>query len=468
MSVFNLLNVGRSAMNATAFGTQTHGQNAANAATEGYTRRVARLQPVAPPPPGGGGARATGARRKIDPYVERRLLGARTEQGGAEARLEVLGGLDLTFADESGNVAEALAAFEGSLRELAAYPGDAGAREAVLGRAEALERAFQSAASQLTGLRDDANDRVQDEVRTLNERLERVASLGNAIARSELSGREASDLRDQRDQVLRELADQVPLTVLPRDDGQVTLLLGGTLQLVDEDGNVSPLGTQVDAATGDVRVTRTVAGAVQDITDQLAPADGARGRLGGTLEARDGALAAARAALDQLAFDLSGAYNAVHAAGIDALGGTGSNLFDPIGAVEGAAASFRVSADVRDQPERLAAAQDATALPSDDRNALALADLAQANTALGGTATATEAYAALLAQVGADVRFARGDLDRTGGLRSQTEALREAVSGVNTDEEMVGLMEFQRAYQASLRVVQTADEMLAELLQLKR
>ena len=86
----------------------------------------------------------------------------------------------------------------------------------------------------------------------------------------------------------------------------------------------------------------------------------------------------------------------------------------------------------------------------------------------GAAATATEAYAALLAQAGADVRFARGDLDRTGGLRSQTEALREAVSGVNTDEEMVGLMEFQRAYQASLRVVQTADEMLAELLQLKR
>ena len=247
MSVFNLLNVGRTAMNATAFGTQTHGQNAANAATEGYTRRVARLQPVAPPPPGGGGAQATGALRKIDPYVERRLLGARTEQGGAEARLEILGRLDTAFADEEGNVAEALAAFEGSLRELAAYPGDAGAREAVLGRAEALERAFRSAAGELARLRQDAGDRVSDEVRTVNERLGRIAELGNAIARSELSGREASDLRDQRDQALRELADQVPITVLPRDDGQVTVLLAGNLQLVDEDGNVSPLGTRVDA-----------------------------------------------------------------------------------------------------------------------------------------------------------------------------------------------------------------------------
>ncbi|MEO0322335.1 MAG: flagellar hook-associated protein FlgK [Myxococcota bacterium] len=466
MSVFNLLNVGRSAMNATAFGTQTHGQNAANAATEGYTRRVARLQPVAPPPAGGGGAQASGSLRKIDPYVERRLLGARTEQGGAEARLEVLGGLDTTFADEPGNVAEALAAFEGSLRELAAYPGDTGAREAVLGRAEALERAFRSADAQLTQLRGDANDRVQDEVRTLNERLDRVAELGNAIARSELSGREASDLRDQRDEALRQLADQVPITVLPRDDGQVTVLLAGNLQLVDEDGNVSPLGTQRDPATGDVRVTRVVAGAVQDITGELAP-DG-EGRLGGTLAGRDGALTAAQEALDQLAFDLSAAYNAVHTTGVDALGGTGRNLFEPPAAVAGAAAAFRVSVDVRDQPERLAAAEDALALPNDDRNALALAELAQGNTALGGTATATEGYTALLAQVGADVRFARGDLDRADGLLSQTQALRESVSGVNTDEEMVGLMEFQRAYQASLRVVQTADEMLAELVQLKR
>ena len=215
-------------------------------------------------------------------------------------------------------------------------------------------------------------------------------------------------------------------------------------------------------------MTRTVAGAVQDITAELAPGGDARGRLGGVLHARDGALATARDSLDQLAFDLSGAYNAVHAAGIDALGGTGRNLFEPPGAVVGAAGAFRVSADVRDQPERLAAAQDALALPNDDRNALALADLADAAAALGGTATATEAYAALLAQVGADVRFARGDDDRAGALLQQTEALRESVSGVNTDEEMVGLLEFQRAYQASLRVVQTADEMLAELLQLKR
>jgi flagellar hook-associated protein 1 FlgK len=53
-------------------------------------------------------------------------------------------------------------------------------------------------------------------------------------------------------------------------------------------------------------------------------------------------------------------------------------------------------------------------------------------------------------------------------LRESTVAhattLRESASGVSLDEEMVNLSRYQRAYEASLRVLRTADEMLAELV----
>ncbi len=45
-------------------------------------------------------------------------------------------------------------------------------------------------------------------------------------------------------------------------------------------------------------------------------------------------------------------------------------------------------------------------------------------------------------------------------------SLREATSGVSTDEELVDMQQFQRAYQASLRVMRTADELLQELMRI--
>jgi flagellar hook-associated protein 1 FlgK len=39
-----------------------------------------------------------------------------------------------------------------------------------------------------------------------------------------------------------------------------------------------------------------------------------------------------------------------------------------------------------------------------------------------------------------------------------------ADSGVNLDEEMTGMLMFQRAYQASARVITTVDEMLDTLV----
>ena len=67
---------------------------------------------------------------------------------------------------------------------------------------------------------------------------------------------------------------------------------------------------------------------------------------------------------------------------------------------------------------------------------------------------------------GTAVRDAQADVDEWTAHRSQIAALRESVSGTSSDDEMVALMSYQRAYEASLRVVQVADDMLAQLVQL--
>ncbi len=458
---FSILNVGRNGMGAHAFGSHVASQNATNSTTEGYTRRIARLEAIPPPPQGGGGSRAVGSRRVVDPMLERRLLGARSDMGSAEGQMTVLKVLDQSFADGPGDLAEAIAAFEGSIADLASHPNEGGAREAALGSAEALTRAFRRVAGELRDERSRVNESIADEVRTLNERVSKIASLGQEISKAELGGREASDLRDQRDQLIREVSSQVPVKVFEKDNGQVNLLLGGTVSLVDEHGNAHPLEATPNPGSGDIVVRRNLSGVATDVREFLSP-----GKIGGLFDARDGALQAAQDALDTLAFDMANAYNGVHSAGFGLDGVGGRDLFATTATAPGAAAAFELSADVVGQPDNLAAATAAGTVPGDNRNALALVALADG--AVSGGQSVIEGYSALVADVGVSTRSARGEAERSEAALSQVEALRQEISGVSSDEEMVNLMQFQRGYQATVRIVQTADEMLQELINLKR
>ena len=51
---------------------------------------------------------------------------------------------------------------------------------------------------------------------------------------------------------------------------------------------------------------------------------------------------------------------------------------------------------------------------------------------------------------------------------TQIEALRESVSGVSLDEELTRLLIFQRAFEASARLITVADDLLQTVINLGR
>lgn len=462
MSLYGILGVGASGLRAATVGVNVASQNATNAATPGYSRREVLQDPVSGPPLGGGGVLARGPTRAVDRFVERRLLGATASHAEADARLSALGPVDDALSESAG-LGSALDAFEGAMQALAGSPTDTAVRSDVLASASALCEAFQRSSATLTAARNDADQRIGDEVGKANDLLREIDALQTQIKKAEAGGAEASDLRDQRDQRIRELAGIVPVRVVPGERGAVDVVLDGGLSLVSADGGAHPLSTSRDPATGMLAVCVTSAGAVTDVSARLGG-----GSIGGLLRARDTVIPAAQASLDQLAYDVSAAYDAAHAAGYGLDGGTGRQLFATSATPTGAAAAMSVSSDVLGHPERIGAASDPALVGGDNRNAQTLAALATTAIASSGTRSAGDALADLMASGGQAVQTAQRDADVLGAAESQASALRASISGVSSDDEMVALTQFQRAYQASLKVVETADQMLQDLLAMKR
>ena len=113
-------------------------------------------------------------------------------------------------------------------------------------------------------------------------------------------------------------------------------------------------------------------------------------------------------------------------------------------------------------PRDIAAAQ--STAPGDNSNALALADLQNAGSLLGGTATVADVYAQMVADVGTRTHQAGTNAEVHAQLLGQAENAKAAVSGVNLDEEAANLVRFQQAYSAAAQVIATANTLFDTLL----
>ena len=100
----------------------------------------------------------------------------------------------------------------------------------------------------------------------------------------------------------------------------------------------------------------------------------------------------------------------------------------------------------------------------DNRNALALAELPTLELMAGGTATLSESYAEVVADIGIRTKQAQISADVQERLLAEAKTQRESVSGVNLDEEAADLIRYQQAYEASAQVIAVAASLFETLI----
>jgi flagellar hook-associated protein 1 FlgK len=193
------------------------------------------------------------------------------------------------------------------------------------------------------------------------------------------------------------------------------------------------------------------AGVAQDVTSTVKT-----GSVGGQLELLTGTLPGYLSTLDTFAADMAARVNTLHAGGFDLQDPAqpGRDIFVSSDGNPITAATIRVAPLDADQ---VAASSYVTAtggptLDGSHADLLATADLG------GGD------YRRLVTTFGAEVASARRIAESQGVLTGQVDAAREAISGINIDEEMVNLLAAQRAYEGAARVMTEIDSMLDTLI----
>jgi flagellar hook-associated protein 1 FlgK len=455
-SLTQLMYTARDALSAQSYGLNVTGQNITNVNTPGYVRREALLETRALGTATTGTVTVAGLRRATDLYIDRRELTARGSAAAASEHDNQLASVEAMFNDLGGTgMGSALDGLFSSFSALAANPNDPTARATVLGAADNFATRASSLADSLAQTKEDLLKQAQATVEQINSRASSISELNRRIQAAEAQGEDAADLKDQRNNLLLDLSTMIDIRTIPDVKGSIIVQASGTT-LVDG-FDYRPM--EIDLGTdGSLRVmSKREGGADMDVTQFLTG-----GKLAGIKEARDVDVFDVANKLDQLVFDVAGAVNAQHAAGYGQDGVTGRNLFDVSATVSGAARSIKLGAAVAGNPAAVAASADLASLPGGSGNAAALASVW--DTPLSGGRTAAQAYGDIIGGIGQRKSAIAQAVETQAAIKDQIQAMREAISGVSLDEEMVALTKYQRAYQAAGRVLTTVDELLQDLL----
>lgn len=465
-TINGLLNTGRGALSAQKLALSVTGNNIANAASSTYTRQRLELSPTQVVTRGQGGQilshgiAAGNVTRAFDNFTQGRILSEQSRSSFFSAQSSQTTAIEGMYNEAAeGGLRQSIDSYFSAVASVSASPEGTSERTVVLSNAETMAQRFHSVARSLSDARVALDNSVEESVRTVNELASELALLNQQIAMAEAGGGSAGNLRDRRESLVRQLAEEGNIAITETLSGSYTIHFADQV-LVQED-RYNTLSAVPDPANGNLSdVVMNLSGASIDIGNTLTG-----GKLGGYLAMRDTTIVGYQTDLDNLAFDLINNVNTVHQAGFGLDGVSGRDFFTPLGTATNAAALISVDAAMVGQPDRLAASASAATLPGDNTNAVAWYQLSE-QALVSGTYTFSQSASVQSSLVGADARALENSLEYQKVALSELQALKESISGVSTDEEATNMLKHQSAFEAAARFVSTVQKMMDTLLQL--
>jgi len=488
MSLSIGLDVAVSGLSVTADQTALVSRNVARAGDPHATRKSANV--VTGP---GGGVRIASITRVANQALFDRMLAASTSASGQKAIVAALDTLDQTINDPELDASPAaqIAKFASALQQYAQAPQNVALARAAVGAASDLADALNTATQTVQQVRGQADADIAGSVSRLNDLLSQFQTVNTRIKQGTAAGADVTDDLDQRDQILTSISEEIGVRTVTRADGDMAIYTDNGLTLFDAGPRAvsfSPTTLFQASTAGAAVVVDGVA--ITGNTGLIGPSSG---RITALAQVRDSIAVTYQSQLDEIArglvqvgseSDQSATPTLPDAPGFFTWGG--APTMPANGAVQvGLAGTIKVNpavdpaqggdpARLRDggasNPGNPAYVYNATGATGYSDRLNQLLDKLDAQRAFdptaqaGSSATLSDFASNSVAWLQAARKSASDAGDYKSALLERSSQALSNATGVNLDEEMTLLLDLERSYQASSKLISTIDNMFGALL----
>lgn len=490
--------------------------NIANMNTEGYSKQRVEFE-QGTMMPGSidelitvslGGVTLDAITRYENSFLENYYRQSNTELGYYDQMNTSLEFVENYFNELDGEgISGAMTDFYATAQEMAMDPTNRITRANFIQRAEDVAREFNTTYSNLSNYREDLvgngvttssleSSQIYSTVQEINTKLEEVAYLNSQIsALTTQQNVQPNSLLDKRTQLINQLSEYIPITLV--QEGNNVELYTGKVQLIDGYEQMAKFDFDTAASTQDNPAVITIVDAsgslYQYVDDYHTEYPDSKGKLAAFLDiGGDGpeSIYSYMQDLDLLAQEfarsvndiqvrtdagppimasmaMDGVTNQLHqATEYIFLNDPDTALFDPNLIT---ASNIQINQAVISNPYEVATSYvetDAAFVPNDPNgignndNAVAIADSRNTGIAALGGANVEHKMASMVSAIGSWASTTNSTYDSQKAAVDQVYEKKQQTVGVNLDEELMDLVKYQNAYNASARVFSAINEMM--------
>jgi flagellar hook-associated protein 1 FlgK len=452
----NFINIAFSGSQAAQAQLNTTAMNTANAYTKGYSRQRVELSAIGPMSgsrlSAGDGVSVTSIRRISDQYLVNQVWQASSQNSYFGVSQQYFSGLEAAIGSESTNIGTGMDKFFATLNEATTQPDSRALRQQIINEANALATRFNNINNTMNSQKSAIQNQRSATVSSINTLSSNIASLNKKISELESSGANTGVLRDERDEMIRQLSELSEVRVSEAADGSFTVTFKNGQPLVS--GQTAATLAVKAEPNGDQTLELNFSGTVFG----LDMATG--GQLGALYDYESGQLKEMQEIVHGMAESLANAFNDQLALGFDLNNQAGKPLFvfDPTNP-NGILQVSDISADEL-------ALSSAVNEPGNGGNLQSLIDIKGQAMKLPhlGDMSLNDASAAIVSDIGIASRQNQVEAKAAAKVLHETQLQRDSVSAVNPDEEAVNLLMYTQAYKSNLKVISTGDELFAAVL----
>lgn len=437
--------------------------NVSNSSTPGYAAQRAVIHPIGFGFAAGSGFDHVELQSSGSEQADALVRASASQASESEVQAQQLSVINQQF-DITGStgILGAFRQFSTAFANWSVTPGDASVAATALAAAGSVATAFRTTAQNLDSQRQSLGQSVQSTVSEINNLTAQIARLNAQLRGSAGSGTGFDAGADAaRRSLLEQLASDVGLTVTPNTDGTVNVLAGGSIPLVlgdqayslSADLTAAP-GTQVTSTgggSGSSSLSGTLGGLIDTLNQTFTPILGGAGTAG---------------SLNTLAAGFADAVNSILASGVTSNGTAGVPIFT-YDTSNPANAARTLTLDPSVTVAQLAVATTGASAQSNGiANQLSgLTGSSNAAYQIGGL-SAEDYFSSIAQSVGQKLSDAENQSTQDQTSLTAARANQTAIEGVSLDQVAVNITAYQRAWQASAKMIGVLDNLALDSVNL--